>query len=258
MYTQEEIKEHDYLEGKTPVGFMGGHKTARASVEYRQTVLLARKIARAGFLVVSGGGAGSMEAANLGAYLADKTDEQVELALKIISTGNEGFEDVEWLNPTPAENVIAALGNVTHMPSLGIPTFRYNQEPPNRFATWHAKFFQNALREDGLLAICIGGIIYVKGGPGTRQEIFQAACHNSEVRDEKETRPMLFADAEYWKSTGVLDVLEKTSQNLPFYNLVLVSDDHDKTVNHLVQHAKAKNFNLISDLGSLAEKFWEK
>jgi len=164
---------------------------------------------------VTGGGAGSMEAANLGAYLANKSDAQVEQALEyssssrsrliirniflisdgsIISKGNEGFEGVEWLNPKPADNVIAALGPVTFMPSLGIPTFRYNQEPPNRceyirlisdsangeadrclscisFATWHAKFFQNALREDGLLAICTGGIIYVKGGPGTIHDV---------------------------------------------------------------------------------------
>jgi predicted Rossmann-fold nucleotide-binding protein len=249
---------HDYLEGKTPVGFMGGHKTPRSSPEYKATVRLARRVTQAGFLVVTGGGAGSMEAANLGAYLANKTDVQVEEALKIIEAGNEGFEGVEWLNPTPADNVVKALGAVTFMPSLGIPTFRYNQEPPNRFATYHAKFFQNALREDGLLAICTGGIIYVKGGPGTRQEIFQAACHNSEIRDERETRPMVFTDVSYWKTTGVLDVLEKTSKDLPFYKLLLCSDNMEEVVAHLVSHAKAKNFPLIADLLKLEEKFWEK
>lgn len=143
---------HDYLEGKTPIGFMGGHKTARGSPEYQSVVKLARRLARAGFLIVTGGGMGTMEAANLGGYLADKTDAQVEQALKIIATSGGWDEAKEWANPQPALNVIAALGEVTHMPSIGIPTFRYTQEPPNAFATWHAKFFSNALREDGSAA----------------------------------------------------------------------------------------------------------
>lgn len=74
--------------------------------------------------------------------------------------------------------------------SLGIPTFRYGHEPSNRFATWHAKFFSNAIREDFLLGICTGGIIFTRGGPGTRQEIFQAACHNH-YTSEDFIRPMV-------------------------------------------------------------------
>jgi hypothetical protein len=35
-----------------------------------------------------GGGPGAMEASNLGAYLADKSNEQTELALKIIAEGS--------------------------------------------------------------------------------------------------------------------------------------------------------------------------
>lgn len=42
------------------------------------------------------------------------------------------------------------------MPSLGIPTWRYSQEPFNRFATYHAKFFSNAQREDSLCHIARG------------------------------------------------------------------------------------------------------
>jgi len=183
----------DYLEGKTPVGIMGGHRTSRKSADYRQIVFLCRALARVGFLVVTGGGPGAMEAGNLGAYLAEKTDDEVEEALRIIGAGNEEFEGVEcatccfpycvphphlfsslrYLNQQPALNVIARFGLPTDMPSLGIPTYRYGHEPSNVFATWHAKFFSNAIREDGLLAISTGGIIYTRGGAGTRQEIFQ-------------------------------------------------------------------------------------
>ena len=62
----------------------------------------------------------------------------------------------------------------------------------------------------------------------------------------------------YWKTTGVLDVLEKTSSALPFYKLLLRSDDSDEIIGHLVNHAKSKNYPLIENLDDLKEKFWMK
>jgi hypothetical protein len=41
----------DYLEGKTPVGVMGGHRLSRVSKEYRDLVFLCRKLALQGFLI---------------------------------------------------------------------------------------------------------------------------------------------------------------------------------------------------------------
>lgn len=42
---------HDYLEGKTVVGVMGGHRTNRESPEYEQVVRLARQVVQAGFVI---------------------------------------------------------------------------------------------------------------------------------------------------------------------------------------------------------------
>lgn len=179
----------DYLEGKTPIGIMGGHKLSRTSQEYRKVVYLARTLARLGFVVVTGGGPGAMEAANLGAYMMEHTDEDVEEALKILSVGNDRFQ-FEYLNVEAADNVLKRFGMPTHMPSLGVPTYKYGHEPSNRFATWQAKFFSNALREADLLDICSGGIIYTRGSAGTRQEIFQAACTDF-YADDKMCFPMV-------------------------------------------------------------------
>ncbi len=92
-----------------------------------------------------------MEASNLGAYLANKTDEQVQLALEILAEGIRtkivqlwrpaylipgNDSEMEYKNTGPAENVIKALGEPIDMPSLGVPTWRYGHEPSNRFATW--------------------------------------------------------------------------------------------------------------------------
>lgn len=51
-------------------------------------------------------------------------------------------------------------------------------EPITPFAEHIAKYFQNSIREDGLLALATHGVIYVEGGAGTLQEIFQDACQN--------------------------------------------------------------------------------
>lgn len=78
---------------------------------YRQVVLLARKLAKRGFIIVTGenkllwfslneilgGGAGVAEAGSLGGYLIENTDEEVEEALKIIS--QEGNQLLMWSWP---------------------------------------------------------------------------------------------------------------------------------------------------------------
>ena len=66
------------------------------------------------------------------------------------------------------------LGEPAEVTSVGVPTWFYGHEPPNVFAGAIAKFFSNALREDGLLARCTDGVVYLPGAAGTVQEVFQA------------------------------------------------------------------------------------
>src|SRR5690606_11793161 len=66
------------------VAIMGGHAMRRDQPIYREVARMARGLARAGYLVATGGGPGAMEAANLGAYLAEHDDSVLDEALAIL------------------------------------------------------------------------------------------------------------------------------------------------------------------------------
>ena len=55
---------------------MGGSTTLAADPNYRRVVHLTAALTQRGYLVVGGGGLGIMEAANLGAYLAERSDAE--------------------------------------------------------------------------------------------------------------------------------------------------------------------------------------
>lgn len=82
--------------------------------------------------------------------------------------------------------------------SIAIPTWLYGHEPPTPLATSFAKYFENSIREDGLLAVAHHGVLYARGSAGTIQEIFQDAAQNY-YKSVNYFSPMVFLDfGEYW------------------------------------------------------------
>jgi len=93
--------------------------------------------------------------------------------------------------------------------SLAIPTWHYGHEPPTLFATYIAKYFQNSIREEGLLAIARDGIICMPGKAGTIQEIFQDGAQNY-YESFGRFSPMVLFGVDYWTTTyPVVAVMEK-------------------------------------------------
>ena len=84
--------------------------------------------------------------------------------------------------------------------SVGIPTWFYGHEPPNAFAQYIAKYFVNAVREDGLLARSNAGVVFLPGAAGTVQEIFDNATPNY-YQSRGEPTPMVLVDEEHWTRT---------------------------------------------------------
>lgn len=190
----DELTRSELCASRTMVGVMGGHAAHRGSAVFEEAALLGRLLARDGRVVATGGGPGTMEAANLGAYLSEAPERDFRRALADLA-GVPGFlpSVSEWARSAAA--VVERHPDGT--PSLGIPTWFYGHEPPNFFATHIAKYFANAIREAILLELCNGGIVFLPGSGGTVQEIFQDACENYYGTPET-IMPMVLVGQEHW------------------------------------------------------------
>lgn len=212
------------------VGVMGGHAVRRDSPEYEAAARLGHALTRAGFFVVTGGGPGVMEAANLGAYLTRDGPEEdpVASALAVLAAASE-IDRPEYSEA--AERVHAVRAGASGGESLAIPTWHYRHEPVGRFATHIAKYFANSIREDGLLRLAGHGIVFAKGGAGTIQETFQDAAINA-YAPPHERVPMVFLGSEFFGANGVWEVMrgQAAVAEPPFGELLLLTDEVEEAV----------------------------
>ena len=184
----------ELLAGAPVVGVMGGHAMARGTQAYAGAARLGRELARAGLTVATGGGPGAMEAANLGAYAAPFGDRMLTEALDILAKAPQFTPSItDWASVAFEVRARWPHGG----PSVGIPTWFYGHEPPNPFAAHIAKYFSNATREDGLLARCTAGVVFLPGAAGTVQEVFDNATPNY-YESRGEPTPMVLVDREHW------------------------------------------------------------
>jgi predicted Rossmann-fold nucleotide-binding protein len=209
------------------VGVMGGHAELRGSVAYRLAATLGWRLARAGRMVITGGGPGVMEAANLGASLSHADLETLTDAIDVLATAPD-FHDHDAYTAAALRVRQAYPGNDG---GLSIPTWLYGHEPANLFAARIAKYFSNAIREDTILRLARGGIVFAAGRAGTVQEVFQAATKTFYVTDGG-SGPYVFLDATFW-ANGVPDLLRDLFRSTPSGDqsgLVHVTDDVDQAV----------------------------
>ncbi len=222
----------DLLEGriekdgrKRVVAVMGGHGTGRDDESFKKVAHLTRRLTKEGYFIASGGGPGIMEAANLGAYLADLSEGELDAVLKVLEVAPK-YDGDGYIEA--AQKVIDRYP--TGHSSLAVPTWFYGHEPTNMFSTYVAKYFSNSIREDGLLAIARHGIVFAPGSGGTTQEIFQDACQNHYATFE-EISPMVFLGTKrYTEDTMLWECLKNLAEGRDYERYLHLSDEVDEIV----------------------------
>lgn len=231
------------LSGHKVVAVMGGHGLERRSETYATVATLSRRLAREGFLLVSGGGPGAMEATHLGAYFATRSQSEMEDALTVMSVRPEGsapnreYADHDWLQRAwrVRERYPIPAADLPKCESIGVPTWTYGHEPPAVFATHIAKYFANSVREDGLLTIAAHGVVFAPGSAGTIQEIFQDACQNHYFTADNQCSPMILLDRKYWtEDKPVWPLLSKLADGHKYGELLSLTDSVEEIVRRLL------------------------
>lgn len=242
----------DFRRGRRLVGIMGGHQLPRSddpSDPYARVAWLARRLTRDGVTCVSGGGPGAMEATHLGARLAPFPDADLDTHLAHLSTrpvfphgvgdivAEDGTVDADAVDrlhdwQVPAFEVTTATATDAGV-SLGVPTWHYGHEPPTPLATHIAKHFHNAVREDGLLSVADGGVVFFPGAAGTLQEVFQDACQNY-YGLHGTVSPMVFVGVRQW--TEVLPVWPVLQALFDDHAMLHLTDDVDEAAAFIAAH----------------------
>lgn len=232
--------------GRRVIGIMGGATTPRSDPWYRRVAELARRATRAGYLVASGGGPGSMEAANLGAFLAGHPDEGLDEALSILVRA-PAYEDDPGHFVEAAVEVRERLGPGTD--SIAIPTWFYPGEPVGQFASHIAKYFANSIREDGLLSIAVAGVVFAPGRAGTLQELFQDAAQNA-YGIHGQSPMVLFGRDHYDGDPSIYAVLRDEARRFgDFEHLVAVSDDPAEVLEFIHANQPEDAFAALDERG---------
>jgi len=224
-------------EGAAPrvVGVMGGHQLGRDTATYRQVAQIGWRLAQNDILVATGGGPGAMEAANLGAALADYDAEAVDDAVATLAAAPH-YEDEAYIE----QALTVRERYPDRVNSLAVPTWFYGHEPSNLFPTHVAKYFANSIREDGLLAIAKYGVIYAPGSAGTIQEVFMDAAQNH-YETFGAASPMIFFDEHYWtEEKPVYPLLRTLAEDTPYANELQVTDDVDTVADAIAEHAATR------------------
>jgi hypothetical protein len=176
-----------------------------------------------------------MEAANFGAYMANTSEDDFQNALRTLAQV-PSFKQTGYIEQS--QRVLDR--HPSGCESLAVPTWFYGHEPTNLFATHIAKYFSNSIREDGLLAISLFGVVYAPGSAGTTQEIFMDATQNHYGTFGYYSPMIFFGKRRYLKDTLLYPLLRQLSWGRKYAEMLFITDDPEEVVEFIKLHPPIK------------------
>ena len=185
----------------------------------------------------------------MGAMFAYEKMDVINNVIKILSEA-PSYKDKKWL--TVAYQALNKFPPGQEGRSLGIPTWFYGHEPPTPFASHIAKYFSNSVREEGLITLAVGGIVFAPGSAGTIQEIFQDAAQNHYATKGSKISPMVFLDKEYWtQEKPVYPLLEELAKSTQYESFITIANAPCEIVKFIQKNppveGKRKEFVFCDD-----------
>jgi hypothetical protein len=114
------------------------------------------------------------------------------------------------------------------------------------FATDIAKYFENSVREEGLLGLALAGVVFARGNAGTVQEIFQDACQNYYRTYRRTKSPMVLLGRDHWNPPAgarpgdrrkpAYPLLRQLAEERGFADYLLLTDDCAEALRFLETH----------------------
>jgi len=229
----------EQIDERKIIGMMGGHGLRRDSSDYRKVAVLSKNLIEKGYFLLSGGGPGAMEATHLGAWMAGRAEGELSNAIRILSEAPH-YTHALWLskvfeviNQFPKKN--------KRITDIGIPTWLYGHEQASPFASRIAKYFENSVREEGLLGLAFGGVVYTPGSAGTIQEIFQDATQNH-YKSYDLVSPMIFLNQQYWtEEKPVYPLVYKLAEGKDYQRWLGIYDEPEQILDHISRFNQSVN-----------------
>jgi predicted Rossmann-fold nucleotide-binding protein len=224
-------------EGTRRVAVLGGHSLSSSSPLYGAMIDLGHRLARRGYVVVTEGGGGAMEAASLGSVLKELSAKELAMSLARLDTatpaalGNQqdalgAINGTEWSKPVLLHGGIAisSWNNIVYQAANLMPALT-------------ARFMYRGDAENSVLEFGRHGTIIAPGGAGTMQELFQAITRRVYARERSEDKcPLILFGSDYWRDrVPTVSFLQAMLQEdfRRVGNVMIVSDDTSEIVDFL-------------------------